>query len=133
MFVGEVDKWTLILGRRVHRDIQKCLRLQPLSGMHHVHILIHREVCGHLQLLSLDVQLRGIPCRDRGHLLLIRLEVQLGSISSSLILTRLEVQLGLTISLLLIRLEVQLGSISSSLILTSLEVQAMCSSRSTTT
>jgi pilus assembly protein TadC len=62
-----------------------------------------------------------------------RLEVQLGSISSSLILTRLEVQLGLNISLLLIRLEVQLGSISSSLILTMLEVQAMCSSRSTTT
>jgi hypothetical protein len=98
--------------------------------------------------LSLDVQLRGVPRRDRGHHLLIRLEVQLGSISSSLILTKLEVQLGLTISLLLIRLEVQLGSISDnliltrlevllgltiSLILTKLEVQAMCSSRSTTT
>jgi hypothetical protein len=66
-------------------------------------------------------------------LLLIRLEVHLGSISSSLIFTRLEVLLGLTISLLLIRLEVQLGSINSSLILTRLEVQAMCSSRSTTT
>jgi hypothetical protein len=98
--------------------------------------------------LSLDVQLRGVPRRDRGHIFLIRLEVQLGSISSSLILTRLKVLLGLTISLLLIRLEVQLGSISSSLILTRLEVllgltisliltrlevQAMCSSRSTTT
>jgi hypothetical protein len=34
------------------------------------------------------------------------LEVQLSSISSSLILTRLEVQLGLTIILLLIRLDV---------------------------
>jgi hypothetical protein len=98
--------------------------------------------------MSLDVQLRGVPRRDRGHIFLIRLEVQLGSISSSLIQTRLEVLLGLTISLLLIRLEVQLGSISSnliltrlevllgltiSLILTRLEVQAMCSSRSTTT
>jgi hypothetical protein len=66
-------------------------------------------------------------------LLLIRLEIQLGNISSSLILTRLEVLLGLTISILLIRLEVQLGTISSSLILTRLEVQAMCSSWSTTT
>jgi hypothetical protein len=56
--------------------------------------------------LSLDVQLRGVSRRDRGHLLLIRLEVQFGNISSILILTRLEVQLGLTISLLLIRLEV---------------------------
>jgi hypothetical protein len=56
--------------------------------------------------LSLDIQLRGVPRRDRGHLLLSRLEVQLGSIISSLILIRLEVQLGLTISLLLIRLEV---------------------------
>jgi hypothetical protein len=83
--------------------------------------------------LSLDVQLRGVPRRDRGHLFLIRLEVQLSSISRSLILTRLEVLLGLTISLRLIRLEVQLGSISSTLILTRLEVQAMCSSRSTTT
>ena len=83
--------------------------------------------------MSLDVQLRGVPRPDRGHLFLIRLEVQLGSISSSLILTRLEVLLGLTISLLLIRLEVQLGSISSTLILTRLEVQAMCSNRSTIT
>jgi hypothetical protein len=64
---------------------------------------------------------------------MIRLEVQVGSISSRLILTRLEVQLGHNISLLLIRLEVQLGSISSRLILTRLKVQAMCGSRSTTT
>jgi hypothetical protein len=83
--------------------------------------------------LSLDVQLRGVPRRDRGYLFLIRLEVQVGSISNRLILTRLEVLLGLSISLLLIRLEVQLDSISSRLILTRLEVQAVCSSRSMTT
>jgi hypothetical protein len=72
--------------------------------------------------LILDVQLRGVPHRDRGHLFLIRLEVQVGSISSRLILTRLEVLLGLNISLLLIRLDVQLGSINSRVILTRLEV-----------
>jgi hypothetical protein len=37
-------KWTLIPGHRIHRGIQKFQRLQPLSGMHHVHVLIHREV-----------------------------------------------------------------------------------------
>jgi hypothetical protein len=88
MFIAEVDKWTLILGHRVHRGIQKFLSLQPLSGMHHVHVLIRRGVWGHLLLLSLDVQLSGVPRRDRGHLFLIRLEVQVGSISSRMILTR---------------------------------------------
>jgi hypothetical protein len=40
MFVAEMDKWTHISGHRVHRDIQRFLRLQPLPGMHHVHVLI---------------------------------------------------------------------------------------------
>jgi hypothetical protein len=44
MFVAELDKWNLIPGHRVHRGIQKFLRLQPLSGIHHVHVLIRGRV-----------------------------------------------------------------------------------------
>jgi hypothetical protein len=44
MFVAKVDKWILIPGHRVHCGIQKFVRLQPLSDMHHVHVLIRRGV-----------------------------------------------------------------------------------------
>jgi hypothetical protein len=67
MFIAEVDKWTRIAGHRIHRGIQRFLCLQPLPGMHHVHVLIRMGVWGHLLLISLDVQLHDVQRRDRCH------------------------------------------------------------------